>query len=108
MGEKYKYHDFSGIISDNGDRITIFKKDKHVYRNLKSFGIPDKVLTELITKGLKEVVIIWHKDDNTEEFFKTLIGNWKLGKIVEHTGYEVQRHIPISELRKITEHLVIG
>jgi len=127
LGEKYKYKDFSGVISDNGERITIFKKEvknedgkvikTHVYKNLRSFGIPNGALNELITKGIQEVVIIFRSEmrnedkelvDATEELFKTDIVNWKFGRIVEHTGYEVQRHLTISNLRKITKSLIVG
>ena len=91
-----------GYISDDGTRLTMPKKDKHIYRNFNSFGISEQVLDYLIKIGIKETLIIWHKKDDTEEVFKIPIQAWKLGQKTQEGKFEPQVHISIPELRKIS------
>lgn len=91
-----------GVLSDDGKRLTIFKKDSQIYRNFNSFGISEQVLEYLIKTGIKETLIIWHKSDDTEEVFKVPIHAWRLGRKIQEGKYELQFHLSLSELKKIT------
>lgn len=103
MGEKYICGKFSGTISDDGKRLTIFKKDEHIYNNFNSFGLPEKAVSELLIMNIKEIVIIWHKNDDTEEMFKTVPSDWMFGRVVQHGEFEVQKHLDLDTLRRLTK-----
>ena len=93
-----------GFINNDGNRLTMRKKTKHIYRNLKSFGIGIPILNHLKKIGIKEIVMILVNEDKTEELFKTPIEAWNTGQLVQHGNREPQKHLTLTRLREITHY----
>ena len=116
MGTEYTYKGRKiGFISESGKRFTAFKKtntfDPHedcVFRQFSSLGFEDDVITDLINKGIEDIVIILKNEkEGTEEYFITIPMNWKMGSrsyFNKETG--LQRHIDLDTLRRITKERI--
>jgi hypothetical protein len=113
MGVEYTYKGNKiGFISDSGKRFTAFKKTNTVepehdcvFRMYNSLGFEDEIITDLITKGVEEIVIILKNEiEGTEEFFFTLPMDWKVGaKSYFHKDFGVQKHLDLETLRRLTK-----
>lgn len=106
MGEEYYYKGKKIGVIDSQHRLIAFKNYKMVFRQFNSLGFEETILSDLKNKGIKKILIIFKKEDKTEELFTTNIIDWKFGRVWKDANYEVQRHISIPDLREITKTLV--
>jgi len=63
-------------------RITMFRKEEHIYRLYNSIGIAEIVLKDLINNGVDEIYLVLTRKDG-QEVYKTTPTDWiKHGKDV--------------------------
>lgn len=112
MNEPYFYKNKKIGVIDSEKRFINFKRqgtkekkylDGHIFLKYNSLGIEESVLDDLKSKNVKEIFIVFRKEDNTEELFKTSMGDWYLGLIWNDKNYGKQRHLTLERLRHITK-----
>ena len=100
-----------GAISESGKRFTAFKKtntfdekEDCLFRLYNSLGFEDEIITDLMNKGVEDIVIILKNEkEGTEEYFITIPINWKIGAksyMNKETG--LQKHLDLETLRQLT------
>jgi len=113
MGEEFIFRGKKiGIISDNKERLTAFKKtntinpnEDCVFRQFNSLGFEDEIITKLIEEGIKEIIIILKNEkEQIEEAFITFPLDWKIaGRPYFNSKTGLQKHISLIDLRKMTK-----
>ena len=87
-----------------GDRFIIHKNPEHLYKIYGGFGINEKRLTDLLKKGIKDVFILYHVNEDETILYKTTVLKWLIGKRIINKKSrfgeaEPQLIIALSELR---------